>query len=139
MSSFVQILSDLHGLPTKSVESNLVMLWGSINYDSALVTYLKNIFLEDKEEVVIKEIGIWLLKDGDIQEWLGSSPDGLIEHNRILKTVIEIKCPFMGGKPIPYKNVALIIYPKSCWKCFAHQQNNVTMLSGHQLALKSFL
>ena len=55
--------------------------------------------------MVIKESGIWLLKDGDNQEWLGSSPDGIIEYNRILKTVIEIKCPFMGGKPIPYKNV----------------------------------
>ena len=87
--------------------------------------------------MVIKESGIWLLKDGDNQEWLGSSTDGIIEYNGILKTVIEIKCPFMGGKPIT-KMFALIIYPKSCWKCFAHQQNNVTMLSGHQLALKSF-
>ena len=104
-----QILSDLHGLPTKSGESNLAMLWGSINEDSALVTYLKNFFPEDKDGVVIKETGIWLLKDGDNQEWLGSSADGIIEHNGILKTVIEIKRTFMGGKPIPYKNVCVPI------------------------------
>lgn len=51
--------------------------------------------------MIIKETRIWLSQDGDNQEWLGYSPDGLIEHNGILKTVIEIKCPFMGGKPIP--------------------------------------
>ena len=42
--------------------------------------------------MVIKETGIWLSKDGDNQEWLGSSPAGLIEQNGILKTVIEKKC-----------------------------------------------
>ena len=57
-----QILSDLHGLPTKSGESNLAMLWGCINEDSALVTYLKNFFPEDKDRVVINETGIWLLR-----------------------------------------------------------------------------
>ena len=88
--------------------------------------------------MVIKESGIWLLKDGDNQEWLGSSPDGIIEYNGILKTVIEIKCPFMGGKPIPYKNVCINHIPQIMLEMFSHQQNNVTMLSGHQLALKSF-
>ena len=100
-----QILSDLHGLPTKSGESNLAMLWGSINEESALVTYLKNFFTEDKDGVVIKETGIWLLKDGDNQEWLGSSPDGIIEHDGILKTVIEIKImPFHGRKTYSLQN-----------------------------------
>jgi len=47
------ILRDLHGLPTKSGESNLAMLWGSINEDSALVTYLNNIFPEDSDGVVL--------------------------------------------------------------------------------------
>lgn len=51
--------------------------------------------------MIIKETTIWLLQDGDNQEWLGYSPDGLIEHNGIIKTVIEIKWPFMGGKPNP--------------------------------------
>ena len=62
--------------------------------------------------MVIKETGIWLLKDGDNQEWLGSSPAGLIEHNGVLKIVIEIKCPFMGGKPtcIPYKKSLHLSY-----------------------------
>jgi len=40
-----QLSSDMRGLQTESNESNLAMLWGSINEDSALVTYLKKIFL----------------------------------------------------------------------------------------------
>ena len=43
-----QILRDLQGLPTKSGESNLAMLWGSINEDSTLVFYLKNVFPKEK-------------------------------------------------------------------------------------------
>lgn len=54
-----QLFSDLHGLPTSSSESNLAMLWGSINEDSAIVTYLKNFFPNDKDGLVIKETGIW--------------------------------------------------------------------------------
>ena len=76
-----------------------------LNEESALVTYLKNFFTEDKDGVVIKETGIWLLKDGDNQEWLGSSPDGIIEHDGILKTVIEIKImPFHGRKTYSLQN-----------------------------------
>ena len=54
--------------------------------------------LDTKDGMVIKETGIWLLKDGDNQEWLGSSPAGLIEQNGILKTVIEIKNLFLTEK-----------------------------------------
>ena len=100
-----QLFSDLHGLQTESSESNLAMLWGSINEDSALVTYLKNFFSHNKGKAVVKETGIWFLKDENNQNWLGSSPDAIIEEDGILKTVIEIKCPYMGGKPVPYKNV----------------------------------
>ena len=48
------------------------------------------------------------------QNWLGSSPDAIIEQAGIAKIVIEIKCPFMGGKPVPYKNVCVNHIPKSC-------------------------
>ena len=116
-----QILSDLHGLPTKSGESNLAMLWESINEDSALVTYLKNFFPEDKDGVVIKVTGIWLLKDGAGQPRMVrilSRWYTVIEHNGILKTVIEIKCPFMGGKPIPYKNVCINHIPQIMFEMF---------------------
>ena len=52
------------------------MSCASINEDSAPVAYLKNFFSEDKDEVNTKEIGIWLSKDGDSQDWLGSSLEG---------------------------------------------------------------
>lgn len=39
------------------------MLWGSINEDSALVTYLNKLFSQNKEGAVVKETGIWFLKD----------------------------------------------------------------------------
>ena len=39
--------------------------------------------------------------------WLASSPDGLVQIDTITDSlgVLEIKCPFMGGKPVPYRNV----------------------------------
>ena len=49
------ILRDLHGLPTKSGESNLAVV-RSINEDSDLVTYLNNIFLEDSDGVVFRQM-----------------------------------------------------------------------------------
>jgi len=66
--------------------------------ESALVIYLKFFVLTRQRVRVVKETGIWLLK-------VGSSPDCIIEQAGISNIVIEIKCPFMGGKPIPYKTV----------------------------------
>jgi len=69
---------------------------------------------------VVKENGIWFLKDEKNQNWLGSSPDGIIEQAGISKTVIEIKCPFMGGKPahVPYKNVCINHTPQIMLEMF---------------------
>ena len=53
----------------------------------------------------MRETGIWLLSDKKIQSWLGSSPDGMIELNGKRRRILEMKRPFMRGKPIPYKNV----------------------------------
>ena len=39
--------------------------------------------------------------------WQGSSPDGITDFNGKWKTVLEIKFPFKGGKPVPYQNVCL--------------------------------
>ena len=61
-----QLSGDMHGLQTESNESNLAMLWGSINEDIALVTYLKNFFSQSKERVV-KETGIWFLNHADMK------------------------------------------------------------------------
>ena len=58
------------------------------------------------------------VKDENNQDWLGSSPDGIIEQDGILKTVIEIKCPYMGGKPIPYKNVCTNHIPQIILEMF---------------------
>ena len=52
------------------------MSCASINKDSAPVAYLKNFFSVDKDEVDIKETGLWLSKDGDSQNRLGSSLEG---------------------------------------------------------------
>ena len=45
------LCNDLHGVTEEGNEPNLAMLWGSINEDSALVTYLK-IFLGEKTDNV---------------------------------------------------------------------------------------
>ena len=42
------LCNDLHGVTEEGNESNLAMLWSSINEDSALVTYLKR-FLGKKQ------------------------------------------------------------------------------------------
>ena len=89
--------------------------------------------------MVIKESGIWLLKDGDNQEWLGSSPDGVIEYNGILKTVIEIKCPFMGGKPIPYKNVCINHIPQIILEMFCTSTKQCHYVVWTPIGTKVFL
>ena len=75
-----QILSDLHrACLLNQVNQILLYCCGDLLMKIVLLSlYLKNVFPEDKDGVVIKETGIWLLKDGDNQEWLGSSPDGII-------------------------------------------------------------
>jgi len=45
--------NDLHEVTKEENESNLTMLWGSINEDSALVTYLKSFFWEKTDNVII--------------------------------------------------------------------------------------
>ena len=67
------------------------MLWGSINEDSALVTYLKSFFGEETDNIIVRETGIWLVNDENNQSWLGSSTDGIIEFDGKRKTVLEIK------------------------------------------------
>ena len=109
-----QLSNDLHGSQNEAVdhESNLAMLWGSMNEHSALVTYLKKFFSQSKHGATVKETGIWFLKNSNNQNWLGSSPDGIIEENGKLTTVLEMECPFMGGKPVPYKEVCVNHIPQ---------------------------
>ena len=46
--------------------------------------------------------------------WLASSPDGLVQIGTVTDGlgVVEIKCPFMGGKPVPYRNVCVNHIPQ---------------------------
>ncbi|KAL9951170.1 hypothetical protein ACROYT_G043787 [Oculina patagonica] len=134
-----QLFSDLHGLQPKSSESNLAMLWGSIHEDSALVTYLNKFFAQNKGGAVVKETGIWFLKDDKNQNWLGSSPDGIIEQEGILKTVIEIKCPFMGGKPVPYKNVCVNHIPQIMLEMFCTSTQQCHYVVWTPIGTKVFL
>ena len=121
MSDYWSDLSDdLHaGVPTKEEnESNLAMLWGSINENSAIVTYLNKFLAENKDDLVLRETGIWLLSDDKNQSWLGSSTDGIIDLNGRRERVLEMKRPFMGGKPIPYKNVCIDHIPQIMLEMF---------------------
>jgi len=52
------------------------------------------------------------------QNWLRFSPDGNIEQAGISKIVIKIKCPFMGGKPVPNKTVHVNHIPQIILEMF---------------------
>lgn len=54
-----------------------------------------------KPKKMIQETGIWFSKDKNDQNWLASSPDGLVTDNGVPTAVLEIKCPYMSGKPVP--------------------------------------
>ena len=47
------LCNNLHGVTEEGSESNLAMLWGSINEDSALVTYLKRFLGRKTDNVII--------------------------------------------------------------------------------------
>ena len=140
-----QLSNDLHGSQNEAVdhESNLAMLWGSMNEHSPLVTYLKKFFSQSKHGATVKETGIWFLKDNNNQNWLGSSPDGIIEEKGKLTTVLEMKCPFMGGKPAPYQKVCVNHIPQIMLQmcCTSTQQCHymTCTLYGHLLVLKCSL
>lgn len=85
---------------------------------TVLLSLTLNFFFKQSKERVVKETGIWFLKDEKNQNWLGSSPDAIIEQAEIAKIVIEIKCPFMGGKPVPYKNVCVNHIPQIMLEMF---------------------
>ena len=55
------LCNDLHGVTEEGNESNLAMLWGSINENSALVIYLKRVLGKKTDNVnIARETGIWL-------------------------------------------------------------------------------
>ena len=115
------------------------MLWGSINENSAIVTYLNKFLAENKDDLVLRETGIWLLSDDKNQSWLGSSTDGIIDLNGKRERVLEMKCPFMGGKPIPYKNVYINHIPQIMLEMFCTSTQECQYVVWTSIGTKVFL
>ena len=66
----------------------MAILWGSINEEGTLVTNLEKFLGKNTGNLIIRETG-------------GFSPDESIDFNERRKTVLGIKFPFIGGKPVP--------------------------------------
>ena len=115
------------------------MLWGSINENSAIVNYLNKFLAENKDDLVLRETGIWLLSDDKNQSWLGSSTDGIIDLNGKRERVLEMKCPFMGGKPIPYKNVCINHIPQIMLEMFCTSTQECHYVVWTSIGTKVFL
>ena len=83
------------------------MKWGTMCEKSAMATYISKFLSGTYPKSKVSETGVHIINDESGIPWLASSPDGLVEIETIADGfgVVEIKCPFMGGKPIPYKNV----------------------------------
>lgn len=110
-----QLSNEFNGLSVDGPQTaNSAMLWGFLNEESALVTYLQNM-TRNKMNVSVRETGVWFLRDKEATDWLASSPDGLIQENNENVAVLEIKCPFIG-----WKTSAI----QKC-RCQPHSSNNV--------------
>lgn len=55
-----------------------------------------------------KKIGLWVVSDDKGCTWLGVSPNGIVDG----EIVVEIKCPYMGGNPYPYRKVPITYIPQ---------------------------
>lgn len=100
---WTHLSNDMKGIDkTITNDNNLAMLWGSMNEECALVTYLQSSIIRKSHltNPIVKETGVWFLKDKNNKDWLASSPDGLMVEDSKTHIVLEIKCPFMGGKHI---------------------------------------
>ncbi|KAJ7386195.1 hypothetical protein OS493_010588 [Desmophyllum pertusum] len=82
---------------------NDAMRWGSMCEDHAIATYIQHMPCRKFEKT-----GLWITTDQEGSPWLGVSPDGIVDNN----TVIEIKCPYMGGNPFPYRKVPILYIPQ---------------------------
>ena len=78
------------GQGTKNECMNDAMCWGSLCGDHAVATYINGMQWR-KFEIT----GLWVTTDDKGLSWLTVSPDGIIDD----ATVVEIKCPFLGGNP----------------------------------------
>ena len=55
-----------------------------------------------------KKTGLWVVSDDKGCKWLGVSPNGIVDG----EIVVEIKCPYMGGNPYPYRKVPITYIPQ---------------------------
>ena len=91
---------------TKETETTLIneaMRWGSMWEDHAVATYINGMPCKKFEKT-----GLWVTRDRNGAAWLGVSPDGIVDSD----TVVEIKCPYMGGNPLPYRKVLVLYVPQ---------------------------
>lgn len=90
------------------------MKWGCMCEKSAMATYISKFLSRNYPNSKGSESGVHIINDENGIPWLGSSPDGLvnIQTGTDGLGVVEIKRPFMGGKPIPYKTVCVNHIPQ---------------------------
>lgn len=94
------------------VTSNIndAMRWGSMCEDHAIATYIQHMPCRKFERT-----GLWITTDEKGSSWLAVSPDGIVDTD----TVIEIKCPYMGGNPFPYRKVPVLYVPQCQLEMYA--------------------
>ena len=85
-----RMVRDWHGAEKEGNQTNVAMEYGTMNESIAQLAYTK------KTGNLVHEVGflhspIWL---GQKLEWLGASPDGIVEDDNGYTKVLEIKCPF---------------------------------------------
>jgi putative phage-type endonuclease len=85
-----RMVRDWHGAEKEGNQTNVAMEYGTMNESIAQLAYTK------KTGNLVHEVGflhspIWL---GQKLEWLGASPDGIVEDDNEHTRVLEIKCPF---------------------------------------------
>lgn len=97
----------------------LAMKWGTMCEDSAMVTHLFQFLLKRYPCSKVSETGVHIVQNGNGVAWLASSPYGLVNIEIHGLGVVEIKCPFMGGKPVPYRNVCVNQVPQIMLEMYA--------------------
>ena len=99
----VNYAGELRSNNVNTNEINDAMRWGSMCEEHAIATYIKHMPCKK-----FLKTGLWLSQDQKGISWLGVSPDGIVDQ----ETVIEIKCPYMGGNPFPYRKVPYLYIPQ---------------------------
>ena len=95
---------------TETMPINEAMKWGSMCEDHAVATYINGMPCKKFEKT-----GLWVTRDRNGAAWLGVSPDGIVDSD----TVVEIKCPYMGGNPFPYRKVPALYVPQCQLKMYS--------------------